>query len=816
MEMGLSVAVLICAAWAPLPGIAASGQPQFVAPTDQQELDARVDALRRQYASFLKSRPSAVAKRKQTPLPEGWTFAYEAKTTLKEGESAPQPDWNTVGFIDAAWIKTTVPEWRYRTTGSDTAMQPENKTVFNAVRIGASDVPSTICRYRTTFSADPATAGERSWLCFEGVDWEAQVWLNGEFLGKHCGYMEPFRFEVTGKLKPENTLAVRVLDGPAYGEPVSYASLFPMVRAAEQRYVPDRASSIRGNLSIDYHCGTGFGIHRRVYVERSGPVLVSEVFVRNNLSEGKAAVRVELNSREAVEKELEVEILPENFGRIPLWLGKAGGYSARLRCALPKGSSVQTLEIPMPEAKVWSPETPYLYRARVRVAGDVKDAVFGCRSFSLAPAGGAIAAGIPILNGKPLHLRGANVYPLHTYWYWGQHEELLKTLLMVKAANFNAVRCVQHIEFPEVREIMDRLGILSEQDQPGGRGGDSVSVAATTLRACYNNPGVVFISFINEHASNMGPIMQAAAPIDPDRMFIPISGTRWCNFDYDYNPPVDKEFHSRAVDDMHDYRNWYDFVNPGTTNRETWKIARPWARRQRVATIGEYGAEALDSYATMRDHYPPQMKPPAPETDTLWAAAQVAKDDVRQHIGLGRIPKNLGEYIEASQNFQEAALADQTIGMRLSPRSIGGYFLFHFIDVVPVTWPKSIVSFDHRPKRAYFQMSQINQPVVALPQLTGERPDAMTLWVANDLPEALPGCTVDWSVMAAGKSVLCGEAAMDVPALEAAQGPQIDLSPITATADRFDLELVLKNKAGEVLSRYRREVRCVPSALLVK
>ena len=36
------------------------------------------------------------------------------------------------------------------------------------------------------------------------------------------------------------------------------------------------------------------------------------------------------------------------------------------------------------------------------------------------------------------------------------------------------------------------------------------------------------------------------------------------------------------------------------------------------------------------------------------------------------------------------------------------------VDVLPANWPKSIVSHDHRPKKAYYQLAQINQPLVAL------------------------------------------------------------------------------------------------------
>jgi hypothetical protein len=192
----------------------------------------------------------------------------------------------------------------------------------------------------------------------------------------------------------------------------------------------------------------------------------------------------------------------------------------------------------------------------------------------------------------------------------------------------------------------------------------------------------------------------------------------------------------------------------------------------------------------------------------------VEKHDRRQIVGLGRNPVNLGQYIEASQNYQEAVLADKVTGMRLSPRAIAGYFQFHFIDVVPVFWPKSIVSHDHRPKKAYYQLAQLNMPVVPLAQLAGVKPDAMTLWVANDLDEPLHRCTLDWAVAVGGKSVLHGAAALDVPPLDAVRGPQIDLRPVTAKAAAFDLTLVLSGAAGRVISRYQRQVRCVPDELL--
>ena len=56
--------------------------------------------------------------------------------------------------------------------------------------------------------------GERLWLVFDGVDYFADVSLNGTPLGRHEGYFEPFEFEVTSLIGPRNELVVDV-DCPA-------------------------------------------------------------------------------------------------------------------------------------------------------------------------------------------------------------------------------------------------------------------------------------------------------------------------------------------------------------------------------------------------------------------------------------------------------------------------------------------------------------------------------------------------------------------------------------------------------------------------
>jgi len=788
-------------------------EPRFTAPVDQAGLSNRVAELRDRYEPFLRSLPPPLPSSGRTPLPKDWRFTYEAKESPKvEGIPEPPP-WHAIGFDDSQWEKTTVPEWRYRTReGDDTARDPQTVDSWK----NRETTADTICWYRTSFPAQKPTAGRRLWLCFDGVEWEAQVWLNGKFLGTHRVYYEPFRFDVTDVVEPVNTLAVRVIAGRSYGEPMTYWGMFPDIRAAQQRYTPDRATSIPGNLPIGYHSGCGFGIHRDVYLEQTGPARATAVFARNDLSDGKARVKVELDSVRAGAFELQVSLLPENF--------KGPPFEQTVRCELPAGASTRTVEIPMPGARLWSPDKPCLYRCRVVVRdSDARDVLFGCRSFSIVhhpePARAdaetkSLPDGMFLLNGRPVYLRGSNIQGLNAYAYWGQHDRLLHTILLLKAANFNVVRSCQHVQFPEVRELMDRMGMMSEQDQGGGYRGSidmgirreqHIHTGAVLARTCYNNPGVVLLCFGNEHEFPTEPIVRAALAEDPQRIFKPISG----RFSHSKKPwDLPQDLRTNAIDDGHAYSGWYSKPAP-----QTWKFLETWSPR-RMVTLGEFGAEALDAYETMRDSYPPQFRPPPPDADTLWAACQVQKQDVRQIAGLGRPPTNLAEYIEASQNYQESLLADKVIGMRLSPRAVSGYFHFHFIDVIPAFWPKSIVSHDHRPKKAYYQLAQLNQPVVALPRLSGAHPDGMQLWIANDLDEAFPQATLRWRVSHGGQTLLQGEQTLDVPALNVVSGREVDLLPVATKHTAFDIALEVHDKSGRLLSRYQRNVRVVPEELL--
>jgi hypothetical protein len=78
--------------------------------------------------------------------------------------------------------------------------------------------------YRLTFKLpESPSVCDSLELCFDGVDEEAWVWLNGAYIGQHAegpsGYKHPFRFGVTQEARwgGENVIVVRVRDTGGHG-----------------------------------------------------------------------------------------------------------------------------------------------------------------------------------------------------------------------------------------------------------------------------------------------------------------------------------------------------------------------------------------------------------------------------------------------------------------------------------------------------------------------------------------------------------------------------------------------------------------------
>jgi len=145
---------------------------------------------------------------------------------------------------------------------------------------------------------------------------------------------------------------------------------------------------------------------------------------------------------------------------------EAGGRSAEAPArAGAKAAATATLELVLPDARLWSPDSPALYDARVRLRGPdgaEADSVaerFGVRS--IAAQGRDI-----LLNGRPLRIRGVNRYDELTGRGPVADEAAIRAdLEAVKAAGANLVR-THYPQSPAHLRIADEIGLLWMEEVP--------------------------------------------------------------------------------------------------------------------------------------------------------------------------------------------------------------------------------------------------------------------------------------------------------------------------------------------------------------
>ncbi|WP_165190864.1 glycosyl hydrolase 2 galactose-binding domain-containing protein [Caulobacter soli] len=153
------------------------------------------------------------------PAMEGADAVFLQRWSLVEAPkvSAAPTALSKPGYDAKAWYAATVPG-TVLTTLVDRGVYPDPDHGLNNTAI-----PESLNRqdywYRAEFVAPAGQDGRHQQLVFKGINYAAEVWLNGEKLGAVKGAFIRGRFDVTGKLKPgaANVVAVRISPPPHPG-----------------------------------------------------------------------------------------------------------------------------------------------------------------------------------------------------------------------------------------------------------------------------------------------------------------------------------------------------------------------------------------------------------------------------------------------------------------------------------------------------------------------------------------------------------------------------------------------------------------------
>lgn len=333
--------------------------------------------------------------------------------------------------------------WEYAVTqaGMDKPSAYEGKILVPfAIESSLSGVQKTLGKekelwYSREFIVPSKWKGKNVLLHFGAVDWKADVWVNGVKIGEHTGGFTPFSFDITPALrKGNNTLDVKVWDPTDDG-------------------TQPRGKQVKAPRTIWYTPVSG--IWQTVWLEPVGERYISSIKTLPDIDNGKLSVSLNAN-----------ETSSDDIVEVNVFDGEVNIASGR-------ALATQPVELHLKDAKLWSPDSPFLYDMEVllRHKGKVVDRVrsyAAMRKYSVRKDKDGIAR--LQLNNKDIFHFG----PLDQGWwpdglYTAPTDEALAyDIQKTKDLGFNMIR--KHIKVEPLRWYThcDRIGMIVWQDMPSG------------------------------------------------------------------------------------------------------------------------------------------------------------------------------------------------------------------------------------------------------------------------------------------------------------------------------------------------------------
>jgi hypothetical protein len=405
------------------------------------------------------------------PRPDGrldlaggaWRLQRDSLVTAS-GEELSKPGFETKG-----WMIATVPGTVLASYWNDGAV-PDPNYGDNQLMISDSFFYADFW-YRNEFVAPPAAKGKHIWLNFDGINWKAGVFLNGEKIGRIEGAFMRGRLDVTDRIRPgaRNALAVRIEKNATPGS-VKEKGLEGGIQNG-------------GALGADnptYHASIGWdwmstirgrntGIWGDVYLTQSGPVTIENPRVSTILplpDTSRADVTVEATLRN-LETRPVTGTLRGRFGEAAF---EAAVSLDPLAAKTVKLDPAATPALRLANPKLWWPNgygDPNLVPVELKFetadnrVSDLKSFQAGVRQFTYREDGGALKIWI---NGRRFIPRGGN---------WGFSESMLRyrardyeaALRYHRDLHFNMIRnWVGQTGDNALYEACDRNGIVVWQD----------------------------------------------------------------------------------------------------------------------------------------------------------------------------------------------------------------------------------------------------------------------------------------------------------------------------------------------------------------
>jgi beta-mannosidase len=585
--------------------------------------------------------------------------------------------------------------------------------------------------YRTRFELDPGPEGARQWIVLDGIFYQADVFLDGAYLGDPEGYFFPHAYDVTelARLSREHVLAVEVACAPQ----------------RDKRAKRNLTGVFQHWDCLDPETNPG-GIWRPVRVERTGPVRINRLRVLCRDADAARAtilVRAELDSvsRSTVRLRTTLDDVVER----------------ELEQALARGTNSVEWTFGVDNPRLWWPRAlgdQPLSTLTVTVNVDHEVSHAAARRTGLRQV--AMHHWQLSVNGERLFLKGANVGPTRAALAEASPDDVRRDIALAAEAGLDLVRVHAHIGRPELYAAADELGMLVWQDLPLQWGYARSVGRAAAAQACEavdllgHHPSIALWCGHNEpFALDVEPgvpvqsrrvrarlafgqtlptwnrtfldrrLKRALERADETRPVIPHSGV------LPHVPQLDGT-------DAHLYFGWYH-----GHERDLPGFAATVPRMVRF--VGEFGAQAVPTTA---DFCEPERWP-----ELNWRRLQ-RHHGLQKHVFDQRVPPRefatFEAWRDATQRYQATVLKHHIEHLRrLKYRPTGGFCFFLLNDAQPaVSW--SVLDHARVAKAGYGTVIDACRPVIVVadrlpPTVRPGQALALDLHVISDLRQPLDG-----------------------------------------------------------------------------
>ena len=673
--------------------------------------------------------------------------------------------------------------------------------------------------YRKRFAVDAALAGRRLQLCFEGVDYEASFYLNGESLGRHASMFTPASFEVGHLLNygGENVLAVVLQPAPPEQPQVGRSSLV-------------RTHKTRMNYWWDF-CPrlVHLGLWDDVYLHMSDAVRIANVFVRPQLNDDF--------SQALVDVEVTLSVAGEQAVTVEAEIGDAA--SSQTRRLLASGENRVTTRLALERPRLWWPNgygEQWLYELQVSVrldAGrelsDCRRVPFGVRRVEFLPNDGGPPGALPYtlsVNGRKMYMKGWNWVPMDLLYGVERPRKRQRLLALARRAHVNVLRVWGGglIEKEAFYDLCDRLGILVWQEFIQSSSGiENVPPAGWQMvrmmqeeAACIvprrrNHPSLLLWCGGNElqdaqerPQDDSHPLLRALKATvqahDPGRHWLPTSpsGPRFGNT---------LENIEAAPEGLHDVHGpWiyqgleeqYRLFNAGT-----------------ALLNSEFGVEGITNLRTLNEVMPQEQQRPIQRANPFW-----------HHLGAWWIweahwdefwgeltQRDTPQVARATQFLQAEGLRYAVEANRRRKYHNSGSLPWQFDEPYPMAACTSAVDYYARPKPAYHAVARAYAPLllsasfgrICYPselQGAASRFEA-GIWTSHSGEQDLCDLTLRANLVDAGGSVIAHQQwPVAVAGNASQQQGSLDVS-LDGVDQLFFLDLALGDASGALLARNR-------------